>query len=50
MAAVIPGPRRGLRHPGVLLGRLATANRHMNSLRVGADRILEALVLELLDG
>lgn len=33
-----------------LLRRLATANRHMNSHRAGADRILEGLVLEMLDG
>lgn len=33
-----------------LLRRLATANRQMNSHRAGADRILEGLVLEMLDG
>jgi DNA polymerase-3 subunit delta len=33
-----------------LLRRLATANRHMNSHRAGADRILEGLVLEMLEG
>lgn len=33
-----------------LLRRLATANRHMNSHRAGDQRILEGLVLEMLDG
>jgi len=33
-----------------LLRRIATANRQMNSHRAGADRILEGLVLELLEG
>lgn len=33
-----------------LLRRLATANRQMNSHRAGADRILEGLVLEMLEG
>lgn len=33
-----------------LLRRLATANRQMNSHRAGAERILEGLVLEMLDG
>ncbi|MCB9685678.1 MAG: DNA polymerase III subunit delta [Alphaproteobacteria bacterium] len=36
--------------PAELLRRLATANRHMNSHRAGADRILEGLVLEMLSG
>lgn len=33
-----------------LLRRIATANRHMNSHRAGAERILEGLVLEMLEG
>lgn len=33
-----------------LLRRLATANRQFNSHRAGADRVLEGMVLEMLDG
>lgn len=37
---------KGLPGPEVVLGRLAEANRQMNSHRAGARRILERLVLE----
>lgn len=40
----------GFPSSALLLRRLATANRHMNSHRAGADRVLEGLVLEILDG
>lgn len=33
-----------------LMRRIATANRHMNSHRAGAERLLEGLVLEMLTG
>ncbi len=40
----------GMLDPAEALRRLATANRHMNSHRAGAERLLEGLVLEMLDG
>jgi DNA polymerase III subunit delta len=40
----------GFPSAATLLRRLATANRHMNSHRAGAERILEGVVLEMLDG
>ena len=39
--------KRGFPHPARLMGRLADANRAMNSHRAGAERVLEALVLDL---
>ena len=48
--AVKPTLKEGFPDAADLLRRLATANRHMNSHRAGADRILEGLVLEMLDG
>ena len=45
MSSIIPHTQTCERHL-----RIATANRHMNSHRAGADRILEGLVLEMLDG
>ncbi|MEQ1505031.1 MAG: DNA polymerase III subunit delta, partial [Myxococcota bacterium] len=47
---VRPTMANGFPHAADLLRRLATANRQMNSHRAGADRILEGLVLEMLDG
>ncbi|MEZ4241349.1 MAG: hypothetical protein R3F59_35375 [Myxococcota bacterium] len=40
----------GFPQPAELLRRLATANRQMNSHKAGSARILEGLVLEMLDG
>lgn len=48
--AVKPTLEEGFPDAADLLRRLATANRHMNSHRAGADRILEGLVLEMLEG
>jgi DNA polymerase-3 subunit delta len=45
-----PHLERGFPDAAELLRRLATANRHMNSHRAGAERILEGLVLEMLEG
>ncbi len=39
----------GFPHEAVMMGRLADANRQMNSHRAGAERILEELVLGLLE-
>jgi DNA polymerase III subunit delta len=39
--------RGGFPHAAKLMGRLADANRAMNSHRAGAERILEELVLDL---
>ncbi len=36
--------------PADLLRRIATTNRQMNSHRAGDERVLEGLVLELLEG
>lgn len=40
----------GFPSAALLLRRLATVNRFMNSHRAGADRILEGVVLEILEG
>lgn len=45
-----PTLERGFPHAADLLRRLATANRYMNSHRADPSRILEGLVLEMLDG
>lgn len=50
MKKVRPVLERGFPDAADLLRRLATANRHMNSHRAGAERILEGLVLEMLVG
>jgi DNA polymerase-3 subunit delta len=50
MRKVRPVLERGFPDAGELLRRLATANRHMNSHRAGESRVLEGLVLEMLDG
>jgi DNA polymerase-3 subunit delta len=48
--AVKPTLGEGFPDAADLLRRIATANRHMNSHRAGADRILEGLVFEMLEG
>ena len=46
---VAPRMKKGFPHPGELMGRLADANRQMNGHRAGASRVLEELVLELVE-
>jgi len=46
---VRPRMQQGFPHPGELMGRLADANRNMNGHRAGASKVLEELVLELVD-
>lgn len=50
LAKVRPTLERGFPSAAALLRRIATANRYMNSHRAGEDRILEGLVLEMLEG
>ncbi len=45
-----PQLRSGFPAAADMLRRIATANRHMNSHRAGADRLLDGLVLEVLGG
>lgn len=45
-----PTLENGFPHAADLLRRLATANRHMNSHRANPGRVLEGMVLEMLEG